>query len=90
MSHYTGRAEYRDAAERALAGVYARRDPATELVGNTLHTDSGQWERTDAGIGAGSDSYFEYLLKSCAAALRWLRGCESRCCRVHPRTPACG
>lgn len=33
------------------------------LVGNTLSCDSGEWERTDAGVGAGVDSFYEYLLK---------------------------
>ena len=33
------------------------------LVGNTLDCDSGQWVRTDAGVGAGVDSFYEYLLK---------------------------
>ena len=34
------------------------------LVGNTLSCDSGEWERTDAGVGAGVDSFYEYLLKA--------------------------
>ena len=42
---------------------------ARGLVGNTLGCDSGQWERTDAGVGAGVDSFYEYLLKA------------SSCCR---------
>ena len=40
----------------------ARADPATGLVGNTLSVDTGAWARTDAGVGAGIDSYYEYLL----------------------------
>lgn len=35
----------------------------TGLVGNTLHTDNQEWLRTDSGIGAGIDSFYEYLLK---------------------------
>lgn len=34
------------------------------LVGNTINVDSGQWVRRDAGIGAGVDSFYEYLLKA--------------------------
>lgn len=35
----------------------------TGLVGNTLSVDSGEWARLDASVGAGADSFFEYLLK---------------------------
>lgn len=39
------------------------RDPGTGLLGNTLHVDSAEWLRKDSGIGAGIDSFYEYLLK---------------------------
>ena len=39
------------------------RSTATGLVGNTLNVDSLSWERFDASIGAGIDSFYEYLLK---------------------------
>lgn len=32
-------------------------------VGNHIDVQSGEWTSLDAGIGAGIDSYFEYLLK---------------------------
>ena len=38
-------------------------NPVTGLLGNTLHTDSAQWLRKDSGIGAGIDSFYEYMLK---------------------------
>lgn len=38
------------------------------LVGNTLDVDGPSWERLDGGIGAGIDSYYEYLLKVCPIA----------------------
>ena len=38
------------------------------LVGNTLNVDIPSWERLDGGIGAGIDSYYEYLLKVLSAA----------------------
>lgn len=37
--------------------------PDRGLVGNTLDVDKGSWKRLDAGVGAGVDSYYEYLLK---------------------------
>ena len=33
------------------------------LPGNTLDCDTGHWVRLDSGVGAGADSYYEYLLK---------------------------
>lgn len=32
-------------------------------VGNHIDVQKGVWTATDAGIGAGVDSYFEYLVK---------------------------
>jgi len=37
---------------------------ALGLVGNHINVQTGVWTATDAGIGAGVDSYFEYLAKS--------------------------
>lgn len=39
------------------------RSPVTGLVGNVLHTDSKDWVHKESSIGAGIDSYYEYLLK---------------------------
>ena len=33
------------------------------LVGNHVDVANGKWTATDAGIGAGVDSYYEYLVK---------------------------
>ena len=33
------------------------------LVGNHIDVIKGKWTATDSGIGAGVDSYFEYLVK---------------------------
>ena len=41
------------------------RGPRTGLVGNTLDVDTRAWVRTDSSIGAGIDSFYEYLLKVC-------------------------
>lgn len=39
------------------------RNPGTGLLGNTLDVDTATWVRQDSGIGAGLDSFYEYLLK---------------------------
>jgi Glycosyl hydrolase family 47 len=64
LSHLTGHPIYRQKVDHAVSVIFARRDPTTNLVGNTLWTATGEWERQDAGIGAGADSYYEYLLKT--------------------------
>ena len=33
------------------------------MVGNHINTNTGVWTATESGIGAGVDSYFEYLVK---------------------------
>ncbi len=43
-----------------IAGM---RSTKTGLLGNTLNVDELQWVRYDASIGAGTDSFYEYLLK---------------------------
>ena len=40
------------------------RSERTGLLGNTLNVDNLQWVRYDASIGAGADSFYEYMLKS--------------------------
>lgn len=39
------------------------RSKKTGLLGNTLDVDKLEWVRFDASIGAGTDSFYEYLLK---------------------------
>jgi hypothetical protein len=63
LSHFTGNGSYAAVASRAVRQVFSRRSAATGLVGNTLCTNTGRWTRNDASIGAGADSYYEYLLK---------------------------
>lgn len=33
-------------------------------MGNTINVDTGVWSRRDSGVGAGVDSFYEYLLKA--------------------------
>ena len=33
------------------------------VTGNTLNVQTGQWTSNVAGLGAGMDSFYEYLLK---------------------------
>ena len=55
---------YESVARRAMRAIRQRRSSRTGLVGNVLNVKTGNWEGTMAGVGAGLDSYFEYLLKA--------------------------
>ncbi|KAJ3410692.1 ER degradation-enhancing alpha-mannosidase-like protein 1 [Chytridiales sp. JEL 0842] len=63
LSRLTGIDTYERVAKQALHEVWKRRSKLN-LVGNTIHADTGQWIHDTAGIGAGIDSFYEYLLKA--------------------------
>uniref|UniRef100_A0A182SQI7 alpha-1,2-Mannosidase n=1 Tax=Anopheles maculatus TaxID=74869 RepID=A0A182SQI7_9DIPT len=62
LSRLTGNPVYEDVAMNALSALYQHRSPIG-LYGNHIDVQTGRWIAQDAGIGAGVDSYFEYLLK---------------------------
>ena len=62
LSQLTGDPVYMTVALRALDALWQTRS-AIGLVGNHIDVSTGQWKAQDAGIGAGVDSYFEYLVK---------------------------
>uniref|UniRef100_A0A0N5ARZ6 alpha-1,2-Mannosidase n=1 Tax=Syphacia muris TaxID=451379 RepID=A0A0N5ARZ6_9BILA len=59
LSKLTGEQKF---AQRALDALWDSRS-SLGLVGNHINVQNGEWTATDAGIGAGIDSYFEYLAK---------------------------
>uniref|UniRef100_A0A182QEQ0 alpha-1,2-Mannosidase n=1 Tax=Anopheles farauti TaxID=69004 RepID=A0A182QEQ0_9DIPT len=62
LSRLTGNPVYEDVAMNALGSLYDHRS-AIGLYGNHIDVQTGRWIAQDAGIGAGVDSYFEYLVK---------------------------
>lgn len=62
LSRLTGDDKYEKVALKALDALWSTRSPIG-LVGNHINVQTGQWTATDSGIGAGVDSYFEYLAK---------------------------
>ncbi|TKR89329.1 hypothetical protein L596_013452 [Steinernema carpocapsae] len=62
LSRLTGNPHYERIALKALQGLWKSRS-TIGLVGNHINVKTGAWTATDAGIGAGVDSYFEYLAK---------------------------
>ncbi|KAG8565764.1 hypothetical protein GDO81_012968 [Engystomops pustulosus] len=62
LSRLTGDPEFEMVARRALKGLWESRSEIG-LVGNHIDVMTSKWVAQDAGIGAGVDSYFEYLVK---------------------------
>lgn len=62
LSKLTGNPVYFDKAKRALVETYRRASPLG-LVGSAIDVETGKWVNTDAHIGGGIDSYYEYLYK---------------------------
>lgn len=64
LSRLTGDAVFEQKARQALDSIWEYRHQSTDLVGTVLNIDSGEWVRRESGVGAGSDSYYEYLMKA--------------------------
>ncbi|KAI5723370.1 hypothetical protein M8J76_005139 [Diaphorina citri] len=62
LSRLTGDPIYEEVALNALRSLYKRKSNIG-LFGNHIDTKTGVWTAQDSGIGAGVDSYFEYLIK---------------------------
>ncbi|XP_061487656.1 ER degradation-enhancing alpha-mannosidase-like protein 2 isoform X2 [Rhineura floridana] len=62
LSHLTGDPVFEDVARKALKTLWKNRSDIS-LVGNHIDVLTAKWVAQDAGIGAGVDSYFEYLVK---------------------------
>eukprot|EP00903_Cladosiphon_okamuranus_P007652 g7420.t1 len=63
LSRLSGDPSFEAAARRAVGALWERRSPLG-LVGGGLKGTTGQWESRTASIGAGTDSFYEYLDKS--------------------------
>ena len=44
--------------------LWSSRHRQSHLVGNVLNIHTGDWIRRDSGVGAGIDSYYEYIAKA--------------------------
>ncbi|TRZ01239.1 hypothetical protein DNTS_014814 [Danionella cerebrum] len=64
LSRFTGDPTFEGHARRALDFLWEKRQRNSNLVGTTINIHSGEWVRRDSGVGAGIDSYYEYLMKA--------------------------
>ncbi len=63
LSRLTGDARFEQLAKRAFWAVWSRRS-SIGLIGAGVDAEVGHWVGPFAGIGAGTDSFFEYALKT--------------------------
>jgi Glycosyl hydrolase family 47 len=63
LGKLTDRPEFYDAAKRGVTELYRRRSPLG-LVGSAIDVQTGAWVDSTSQVGAGIDSYYEYLLKA--------------------------
>ncbi|KAK1310430.1 putative alpha-mannosidase I MNS5 [Acorus calamus] len=63
LTRLTGDSRYEAAALRALRKLWSMRS-SLNLLGTTLDVITGEWIEYSSGIGAGVDSFYEYLLKA--------------------------
>ncbi|XP_018408472.1 PREDICTED: ER degradation-enhancing alpha-mannosidase-like protein 3 isoform X3 [Nanorana parkeri] len=64
LSRFTGIPVFEEHARKALDFLWEKRQRSSNLVGVTINIHTGDWVRKDSGVGAGIDSYYEYLLKA--------------------------
>ena len=63
LSRLVGDPVYERVARRAVNSLWAKRNNVTGLLGSVIDVNSGEWLGQLSGLGAGIDSFFEYLLK---------------------------
>ena len=69
LSRLTGDPIFEQVAVRAIDSLHKTRS-TIDLIGNHINTSDGKWTAIDATIGAGVDSFFEYLVKGVNVATR--------------------
>lgn len=63
LSRLLGDPTFEGLARRTNKAIWNLRDNDTGLLGNVLDIQTGEWVGLLSGLGAGLDSYYEYLLK---------------------------
>ncbi|XP_072429768.1 ER degradation-enhancing alpha-mannosidase-like protein 3 isoform X1 [Chiloscyllium punctatum] len=64
LSRLSGDPIFEQHARKALDFLWEKRQRNSNLVGTTINIHTGDWVRRDSGVGAGIDSYYEYLFKA--------------------------
>ncbi|OWK02662.1 EDEM1 [Cervus elaphus hippelaphus] len=64
LSRLLGDSTFEWVARRAVKALWSLRSSDTGLLGNVVNIQTGHWVGKQSGLGAGLDSFYEYLLKS--------------------------
>ncbi|CAF1047156.1 unnamed protein product [Didymodactylos carnosus] len=64
LSRLIGDPIFERVARRAVNSLWTKRNQITGLLGNVIDVETGEWLSQSSGLGAGIDSFFEYLLKN--------------------------
>uniref|UniRef100_A0A0B7A140 alpha-1,2-Mannosidase n=1 Tax=Arion vulgaris TaxID=1028688 RepID=A0A0B7A140_9EUPU len=64
LSRLTGISVYEEKARKAMDYLWAQRHHSNNLMGTVINIHNGDWVRKESGVGAGIDSYYEYVLKA--------------------------
>uniref|UniRef100_A0A0N5AVG2 alpha-1,2-Mannosidase n=1 Tax=Syphacia muris TaxID=451379 RepID=A0A0N5AVG2_9BILA len=64
LSRLLGDTTYENLARRVNRKLWSLRNKDSGLLGNVVDIQTGEWRGVASGLGAGLDSFYEYLLKS--------------------------
>uniref|UniRef100_W5KTI5 alpha-1,2-Mannosidase n=1 Tax=Astyanax mexicanus TaxID=7994 RepID=W5KTI5_ASTMX len=64
LSRLSGVSVFEEHARKALDVLWEKRQRGSDLMGTVINIHNGDWVRRDSGVGAGIDSYYEYLMKA--------------------------
>uniref|UniRef100_A0A7S3K5T7 alpha-1,2-Mannosidase n=1 Tax=Aureoumbra lagunensis TaxID=44058 RepID=A0A7S3K5T7_9STRA len=63
LSRLTGDTRFEQVAIRSIQAIWSRRSERN-LIGSSIDTSSGKWLAKHTGVGAGIDSFYEYIAKA--------------------------
>lgn len=64
LSRLSGEAIFEEKVRHSMDYIWGKRNLATTLIGSIIDVQSGEWIQRESGVGAGIDSYYEYMLKA--------------------------
>ncbi|XP_074646983.1 ER degradation-enhancing alpha-mannosidase-like protein 1 [Tubulanus polymorphus] len=64
LSHLLQDPVYKSVAHRVIDSLWSFRSNVTGLFGNVINIHTGKWVGTMSGLGAGIDSFYEYMIKA--------------------------
>ena len=64
LSRLMGDSVYENKAREAVDYIWSKRSMTSDLVGTIMNIKTGEWIKKTSGLGAGIDSYYEYIFKA--------------------------